>query len=70
MDKGVIFTSLIVKSGPKQIVKFSGCEPLFLSRDSSHGSSLWLGRLVVRVLVWSSRGPGFESKPGHKLFLT
>ena len=29
---------------------------------------MWLSSSVVRVLAWSARGPGFESRLGHVLF--
>ena len=65
MDKGVIFyvdLSRVVLN--KRILKFSDCDPL-----SSHGSCLWLGSSVVRVLArMVCEGSWVRVPAGHVLF--
>ena len=43
---------------------------LTLCETFCHGSTVWLGSSVVRVLARYARGPGFESRSGHVLFPT
>ena len=31
--------------------------------------TVWLDRIVVNLLAWSARGPGFKSGSGHVIFL-
>ena len=61
-----------IQGGPKQIIKFSDCDPLFLCPlvvPRCHGSTVWLGNSVVRVLTQSARGV-LGSSPGRDVLFS